>query len=450
MTNEEKIIKLEEKIEKLKESKKKLKEKNEKLKEENKELKKKISASVNDIVIGDDPIDASSIGPLTREVKKAISVSNFGKQELRFIVDRYYDIQEKRIELSNQIFAIENGENISEEEKCHELLDWELSIYKVLEQGYKQAMETASTSNRSGRWLRSIKGIGPALAATLEAYLDINKAAHRNAFVQYAGLNDNNRPWLGRDKSKAIVEEETSYLTYNEVIDILQDFNLNTSELDFIEKDRMKIIYKDDFISFLKSYNCDNSLIKQLVGDNSTVTYNELERIAIRSKWKVTHLEEKCKEEINGKIVYNKQKLISACAQIPYNKKLKTAVWKIGEQLVKVSNKPDSLYGRMYKERKAYEIEKNQNGDYAEQAKKILETTNIQNKDIIEINKSGMLTKGHIEARAKRYAVTMLLNHYFEACYYYKHGKKAPDPYAITFLGHEEYIGPEVAYEDVK
>ena len=99
---------------------------------------------------------------------------------------------------------------------------------------------------------------------------------------------------------------------------------------------------------------------------------------------------------------------------------------------------------------KAYELEKNENLEYKDQATHILNNINIKNKDVIKTNKEGKLTKGHIEARAKRYAVTMLLRHYWEACYYYKYNEKPELPYAIQFLGHGDYIGPETEYDSIQ
>lgn len=436
---------LELQIKELKEKNKELRASNKALKEEIKELKKQLKSPVKNIVFGEELIDSTNIAPLDSEIKKTIKKSNFGKQELRFIVDRYYDIQSKRIALSNQIFAIEDSESDYAPDKCHVLLDWELSIYKVLEKGYQQAMEIASVERRSGRWLRSILGVGPALAATLEAYLDIDKAQHQNAFIQYAGLNDNNRPWLGREKSKALVEREIDKLTQEqidqlrEVIDV--DFNSIKVEDNYSRSKLLSILN-----------NSQKKSVKHIIGTLTTITYPQLELVSMASKWNITHLESRCAEindEGNYNGYYDKDKLVSAVSIIPHNQKLKTACWKIGEQILKVSNNPNSLYGKLYKERKQYELEKNERGEYADQAKHILDTINIQNKDVIATNKAGKLTKGHIEARAKRYAVTMLLRHYYEACYFYKYNKQAELPYAIAHLGHSDYIGPEVPYDSI-
>lgn len=164
---------LKEEIKALKARNKELRAKNKEQKEEIKDLKKKLKSPIKNIILGGEEIDASTIAPLDKELKRAVKSNNFGKQELRFIVDRYYDIQSKRIELSNQIFAIDNGED-NTPDKCHDLLDWELSVYKILEKGYQQAMELASTENRSGRWLRSVLGVGTCISCNIRGIFRCN------------------------------------------------------------------------------------------------------------------------------------------------------------------------------------------------------------------------------------------------------------------------------------
>ena len=52
----------------------------------------------------------------------------------------------------------------------------------------------------------------------------------------------------------------------------------------------------------------------------------------------------------------------------PWNAKLKTLMFKLGESFVKVSKDPDAVYGQVYVQRKALEIERNSQGLFAAQA----------------------------------------------------------------------------------
>ena len=52
----------------------------------------------------------------------------------------------------------------------------------------------------------------------------------------------------------------------------------------------------------------------------------------------------------------------------PHCASLKVACWKLGESFVKVSGNPEAHYAQVYLARKAYEQQKNEAGEYAEQA----------------------------------------------------------------------------------
>ncbi len=123
----------------------------------------------------------------------------------------------------------------------------------------------------------------------------------------------------------------------------------------------------------------------------------------------------------------------------PWNASLKTLCWKLGESFVKVSGKDDAVYGKIYLERKEYENAKNENGDYREQAeagaKRVGKST-----ESYKSYKEGKLPKGHIHARAKRYAVKLFLSHWHENAYRFEYGQEPPLPYPIAVLGHAHKI----------
>lgn len=124
-----------------------------------------------------------------------------------------------------------------------------------------------------------------------------------------------------------------------------------------------------------------------------------------------------------------------------WNAKLKLVCWKAGESFVKVSNNDNDIYGHIYKERKAYEQAKNENGDYADQAAKKLETTKIgKDTDAYKWYSQGKLPPAHIQERAKRYAVKIFLSHLHEVMYMEHYGEKPPKPFAIEHLGHAHKI----------
>lgn len=124
----------------------------------------------------------------------------------------------------------------------------------------------------------------------------------------------------------------------------------------------------------------------------------------------------------------------------PWNARLKTICWKIGESFVKVKAHKEDIYGKMYDVRKAFEHEQNDKGAYAEQAAAVLKScpSHAQKKTYAE----GKLPDGHLHARAKRYAVKMFLSHYHHVAYVAHFGREPPLPFPIAILGHAHYIKP--------
>lgn len=127
----------------------------------------------------------------------------------------------------------------------------------------------------------------------------------------------------------------------------------------------------------------------------------------------------------------------------PYNARLKTLCWKIGQSFIKVSNKDDDIYGHVFRIRKEYEVQKNDKHEYAAQAKAMLEKFNIgKTTEAYKFYKDGMLLPAHINQRASRYAVKLFLSHLFTVWYELEHGEPAPKPYPIGILGHAHEIYP--------
>lgn len=127
----------------------------------------------------------------------------------------------------------------------------------------------------------------------------------------------------------------------------------------------------------------------------------------------------------------------------PWNAALKTLCWKLGESFVKVNGNPDAFYGRIYKERKALEIANNEAGLYAAQAAAKLANFNIgKDTDAYAAYSQGKLPPAHLHARAKRYAVKLLLAHLHEVSYKHHYGTEPPVPYALAMLNHAHKIEP--------
>lgn len=125
-------------------------------------------------------------------------------------------------------------------------------------------------------------------------------------------------------------------------------------------------------------------------------------------------------------------------SKLPYNGRLKTLCWKLGESFVKVSGKEGALYGKLYIGFKTDEVSRNENGQYAKVA--ALELTNKKFKPDTVTRKrleQGKLSDGHLHARAKRRTIKIFLSHYWLKGRAAK-GLPVTDPYTFTVGGHSK------------
>jgi hypothetical protein len=127
----------------------------------------------------------------------------------------------------------------------------------------------------------------------------------------------------------------------------------------------------------------------------------------------------------------------------PWNARLKVICWKLGESFVKQSGHDECFYGKLYLARKAIEIERNEAGQYAEQAALMLREKDFGEDTIaLAAYRSGKLPPAHLHARAKRYAVKLFLSHYHHVLYETEFGEAPPKPYVIAIEGHADYLAP--------
>ena len=94
-----------------------------------------------------------------------------------------------------------------------------------------------------------------------------------------------------------------------------------------------------------------------------------------------------------------------------WNPNLKRICWLSGQSFVKVSGNEKAKYGKLYQSRKAQEQAHNDNGMFKAQAEAAL-TNKKYGKDTeaYKAYSEGKLPPAHIQARAERYAVKMLLS----------------------------------------
>lgn len=393
--------------------------------------------------------------------------------EARFLVDTYYQVQAARISAANQIRSIVQGAD-DNADKVPQALSWVFENMKSQEVQIKAMLDFYTSNKAVGYWLKEIIGIGPVLAAGLLSNFDFDKAPHYGNFVSFAGLNDYNNPWLGEKGSKKVVEEVYTELLEDDM-ELVKKFDIDPSEFLAVSKAMIKEnkknekVYLDPEELLLEKLEEElygmSDLIKSL-DENPERKYDFLIRSFVNNvavtdmvKIKVAAATNRTLKVINNgldnqvradkkAVCATKTHLQKYLAKPPYSTAAKQLMYLIGESFVKVSGNPNSLYGRLYKERKAYELKNNEEGAYADQAAKILETMNYdKSTESYKAYIEGKLPQAQIHRRSKRYACRMLLSHLHEAMYVDKFGEfPKEEVYPLAHLEHEDYIAPEVPY----
>ena len=245
--------------------------------------------------------------------------SHMGAKEVRFLVDTYYQIQERRKSSANQERSlVKEGEPVA-------LIDYFKGLDQYSEKKIRQMLQAYAEGKPEASWAMSIRGIGPVISAGLAAHIDITQAPTVGHIWRFAGLD----PTLVWDKGQ----------------------------------------------------------------------------------------------------------------RRPWNARLKTLCWKIGESFVKVKNHDEDVYGKLYDLRKRLEEERNEMGLFAEQAEAKVKVVG-KSTEAYKAYSKGKLPPGHIHARAKRYATKLFLAHYHHVAYEIHYGEKPPKPYVVEHLGHAHYMSP--------
>lgn len=103
--------------------------------------------------------------------------------EIRFLIDRYYSIQEHRIAMQLQIIQCEK-ENIPVE-----TVKYYHQQFHTLEKDIEKHIGKVVKKHPLWKnFLKDVKGIGPVIAASFIAHVDIAKCTHASSLWRYCGL----------------------------------------------------------------------------------------------------------------------------------------------------------------------------------------------------------------------------------------------------------------------
>lgn len=301
---------------------------------------------------------------LSKDLRKA--AATLSDDEARFLVDTYYQMQEQRIATAGQVRSIEQA---PEREKPEE--------FKALYKAFAAAHPEIKTPNMKKMFYRS-------------------------------------------EEYKAFLKECTPVEPHDTIVGFMNEFQ-------HMEDDMKRALEE-----YVKAKPIGRWMLS-IVGIGPVIAAGLIAHIDIRQCptaghiWSYAGLIPGVKWEKGQKR--------------PWNAKLKTLCWKIGESFVKTSKKADDVYGHIYVERKEYETTRNEAGLYSTQANegamRVAKST-----EAYKAYTKGLLPDGHIHSRAKRYAVKMFLSHLHQVWYEMEFGEKPPKPFVISQCGHAHMIEP--------
>lgn len=402
-----------------------------------------------------DLVDAIRTGKLTMT-----------RADIRYMVDLYYQLQDFRKASANQDRAS------TEIEEPTRLVSYVFTGMRTLENQVKRAMDAWTETSPVSRWAKRQMGIGPVLSAGLAAHIDIEQAPTVGHIWRFAGL-DPTCIWLGREKATALVKElakkKSGEIKEPELSSILEQISqkigtkpgairkkalLSKVTVESLTKAAMGrvpsgqpetgelvALEREKAEKLLSELSQEMLFLAELLGKKnpSEIKEPDLSALIDRVAQKIEIESDVLRERATLRKV-TVDSLAKATARKPWNARLKTLCWKIGDSFVKVHNKPGAFYGLKYAERKAQEVAKNEKRDFRDQAEQKLRDFKIQDKATKKVYEDGRLPDGRIDLRARRHAVKIFLAHWHREAYFVRYGKEPPLPYPIAQMGHTHVI----------
>ena len=360
---------------------------------------------------------------LTKDMMKAASM--LSKQECRYLVDAYYIMQEDRKRANNQIRHMEGEPNM--------IISWLAAQSEVLESQVKRTLKKFAEGHAVGQWLVSQYGIGEVITAGLIAHLNMN--VHRcerfrlgvskekckshdphpecgphqvevaGAFYRFAGLDPTvkwgkgqKRPWNAQLKT----------LTWHAGQCFMKFHRTGLCQHGKYQKilaGKVKDEDEDDFSGV--TGQCDHEC-------------SEVVQVTFPPK------------KAGGK---EKVKNFNFCRHHM------TELVDVGGKSLGKYNGPSNeivFYGNIYAKRKRYEIHRNETGGNEETAKRQLSEKNYRtNTEAYKHLITGKLPPGQIDARARRFAVKIMLSSLHLVWFWTEFGKLPPRPWTEGVENHK-------------
>jgi len=112
---------------------------------------------------------------------------SLGSEEVRFLVDAYYERQADRIRNDARVRSMGDEPNM--------ILGYLGADALSMENQIKAVLNDYTKSKPVGQWLHSITGIGPVISAGLMAHIDIEQAPTAGHIWSFAGIYGTGQVW---------------------------------------------------------------------------------------------------------------------------------------------------------------------------------------------------------------------------------------------------------------
>ena len=139
-------------------------------------------------------MNTPAIAGLTETRKDLRAASQLlSRDEIRYLVKSYYQVQEFRKSSGNMARAM------SRDEKPCQLVSWLADSQRRIEDDIKISLDVYAMNDPTGAWALSQHGIGPVIAAGLLAHIDITRAPTVGHIWSFGGWNPDQK-WLKGQK----------------------------------------------------------------------------------------------------------------------------------------------------------------------------------------------------------------------------------------------------------
>lgn len=308
-------------------------------------------------------------------------------QEARYLVQRYYQVQEMRKITNNQLMHCESPTDL--------LTSINGNLEKV-EQRIKLALGYYTDAQKLSAWAKSILGIGDVISAGLYAHIK---------FTRWRCANIKKKKKKIPCKEAEPCTADCRFVELTSAAQIWRHAGLdptsvwNKGELRPWNADLKKLCYLIGE-SFIKVSNNDSSLYGQ--------KFKQRKEIEARYN-------------VEGKLAAEAQRQLD---KKKYSKETEAYKWYAG------CLKPE-VWTQYYE---------------APPSSRLGLVKRLAGEPMSGVQ---MLPPAHIHARARRWVVKLFLSHYFEEGCRVLLGKEPPTIYSIAILNHIDYIGPEVSFDAV-